>query len=401
MDWRSLLWPGITFLLGVLATAGVGAVIERWWKRPRPSVRVLGASLGPKKTDVRVPIDFSLIQRELASPIVDGLKSQMSFKELTDWVPSSKTGLAAHRSIMGHVREMLQRPNLLNPAYSKDAQRKDLLQEWQEFGKALESLGIAALRHFDSETPAKCLQPHPPEWKSGVVHLTAVRDYNLSEIDVDAEVKRQLAREKNEDSEQAVRRHLKAVNEVRRLWIHLEPTDLKWFFARLLDYGQMLEDEAMDIVRTVERLIATEWPEFVRIEVLIANDGDRSLGVWSSASAQVPLPSGPHKAVIPIRLEVAADEARHMEIVTGSQALRLVFYSETPVAPGSIVGAAGATPLTAEQLRALFNAAFQCRVAVAIEGLESSDWTLVASDPFTFGATADQGMQSRLRQLLT
>ncbi|MDN3551903.1 hypothetical protein QWY74_00205 [Halomonas almeriensis] len=403
------MWNGIIFLAGVVVSAIITAVVTRRWRRARPAVQILSINLGPKMPTEQelVDIDFSLIQRERASPILPALKQQMSVKDLQEFISKSNTALTAHRSILAHIEDLLAKPHILEASESKDQQRKSLLREWQAFGAEIEALGHAAIKHFESEVPAILKQPHPDAWqdvKRARVNLTENQAYNLAEIDVEAETERRLKQSKEDQSPEGLRGHLEAMNIMRRLWIHLEEEHVRWLFGKVIKLAQGLDEAASSLITDVEQTLRGESREYLRVEVLISNDGARNLIVHQYASLAAPIAEDEEEpyALIPMELEARENQAAFVDLVEGNDAKRLTYYSTVSTEDHlPIVSKNGSKTLMPGRLHGIFAAqTVACRFGCTIQPFGDKSANFMLSDRWMIGADVGVRLRKDLEQFV-
>jgi len=287
-EFSATTWNVLAFLAGALVTAVVTAAVNRWYKRPRPAIDVMSIRFAPKTGSeaLDVSIDYTTTTRIHDSAILPSLDSRVTVKELGEWIEKAETTVAAHRRVMAHLQSMLDRQNLLDPGSTTNQQREAILNEWSRFGRPLEALALAAVMHFEDETPAQYKQPHPEGWKDpqrARVHLDGTTDYNLREIDVEEELAREAAVQGPVGLVDRLRVHLSALNIVRRFWIHLQERDLRWLFSKIVNLGSAFEQDAAELIKSVAQLLSTQNAEFLRIDVHIRNDGERGFSVQPEA----------------------------------------------------------------------------------------------------------------------
>lgn len=399
----------MAFSAGVVATAVITAAVNRWYKRPRPTVDVMSVRFGPKvgAEDTKASIDYATTTRVDSSPILPGLKSSVTIKELNDWIQSAEATVAAHHRVMEHLRSMADRPHLLNPGLDKDRQRQAILNEWVRFGKSLEPLGKAAVQLYSSEIPRVYKDPHPNEWKDpqrARVQLEQVY-YNLREIDVEEEVKKEVAVKGPIGLEDRLRNELSALNIIRRFWVYLEESDIRWFFAKIDSLGSNLEQEASELIETVREFLLRLNPEFLRVEVLVRNDGERAFCVHPDAFLILRYKRPDTNAdtlAVPMEIEgsiaLAPGVAR---TVAGVSAENFVFCSLSPINHLRIIEQSGAEiAFDGDKLRALYDQEIlPCRVGLTLSGIRQESYKPYVSHQFSFGKGATIKKRDHLRKI--
>jgi len=307
--------------------------------------------------------------------------------------------------VLDHLGELLDAPNLLDPARSLEEKRVEIIRKWTKYGSAMDAIEHLALANFDHEIPEQYKQPHPEEWKSGeraYVSLGPNTRYDLSEIDVDAAAKH-AEEAQGKRVAQTVRETCQRTNIGRRFWIHLQQEDLRWLVSKTLAIAQMIKQESQELLRALQAVIDLNSPEYVRVQLLVTNKGKRAVAIKPFACLTIPGidPVTDARAIVPLVPEGSSHSAPAPVLVPGNGATQVTFVSEEHLAALKIKDSSGTVVLTGERLRNIYEGqVVPCRAAVSFMGLGRSGAPPIVSEAYRFGITANTQVRKEMANAL-
>jgi len=397
------LWGVGNFIAGGVTLAVIRAAVSRFSERARPELRISSVVVAPtpESEESVAPVDHTIRMNIDSSPILpDPPEGRLTVRQLREYVDSAESILQTHTEVLQHVETLSQRPAILEPNVSKDEQRRLLLQEWMEFGHPLEALARSAIQHFSGELPEKYKAPHPAEWQhpsKARIPLSANQFYDLHEIDVDTEVQAEVAVQGPVGVADRLRRNLETLNILRRIWIQLDPDDLRWLFNRVHTIGEALRNEATSILQQLKAVVVGTSADHLRVQVLVSNDGKRAVAIRPNAILKIHGREDQGPALIPLILQARSGTQPADHVVKGGDATSLSFYSVTPIHHLSASNAAGQEVIDGSHLRSLYETNIvSCEVSISLTGFGTTERTFITSRRFEFGAQA----QDRERQAL-
>ncbi len=400
----------LSFLGGVVITAIAENILSRFWRRPRPSASLLSVSLAPSKMDdtTEVTVPTSILRLAEASPLAPSVESAATVGNLRKFLRLIDSNSQKALTVSDFVRRLLARPTLLEPGETEDQQRLSLLREWIAYGSEIEHWAVGTIRGHMHAVPAIYKQPHPANWKDGAsttVRISESRGYKLREIP-DTEVEQEISVQGPVGIIDTLRSEVQAANVLRRFWIYLRPNDIQWLLARMAETIDRCRAEAQRLSRQVEDMLRSVSPDYVVVDVIAANDGDRGFGVRREGvlCLRVRRQDGVESDCL-IPLSATGDSPARTEtlLVPGSSAVSIRYRSASPVDTLSITGTGGELVMDGQRIRALFEArAVPCLVAVPYTGLGTGKVQVLKTKVSTFGVAADaEVMQELARSVQT
>jgi hypothetical protein len=407
MDVNSLIVGCLLFLAGGVTTALLRAQAKRFTDRARPEAKITSILIGPSTvaTEAKIPIDPTLLHRERTNGVLTKLADSPTGKELQHYMEQCRQVISKHEQLQATIQSLLNDPNLLAPGIAKDQQRIQVLLRWGAFGDTSDKFAHMALGHFENEIPAKYKDTHPSEWTKtdrGMVHLSPGQTADLTQIDVEATIA-SLGVKENPVAAQRLRQPMVLGNILKRYWIFLEQDDLKWLLGKThLMLSQQVAD-AKSILDSVKQTFVTNTPDFLRVQLMVSNDGARAIAVEPFAYLRLPKvsPIAGHDALIPLVPDSATLASPEPLIVKGNGALQISLVSEQPVANLKISDNAGETIIDGSKLRAFYETQISpSQIALSLTGFGTSGDSIVLSDVFSFGMGATARTRRNLKDKL-
>jgi hypothetical protein len=378
----------VSFVLGAMVTQIARYAIERIWKRPRPRVKIIHVAIGPKPgaadSEVWVPLDLVEVARR--NVLLPELPPQITVRDLQHRRKLIGIMLQAHSSVVTHLGEMLGRAHLLPVGKTTDEQRLLLLREWTRVGPEVEHLAEAAIRMNIADLPAGVAGPHPAAWSArgdATVPIAVGRGYDLSEIN-EAAAAGQAA---NERDAYTLGAQAKAKNIHRRFWIRMDQGELTWLIGKTKSLFEDVQAEAQAAASRLDGLLAEARPDFLRVETLVTNDGDRAFAVRPFAQLSVRIGSR-GTASLPLELERVEITPVPMDVIPGNNAKPLVYFSQGPI--DTINTGVGSGSLQGKDIRDLYRTQVcDARVAVSLVGFGKDKSRVINSPSHRFGEPAN------------
>lgn len=383
------------FLLGAAATATVQAVIRRVAAKARPSAKITDITISPsdQSRTSKVPLELAFRLQMDANPVLPELDSDMTVETARQYIEKTQVALKAHEDITTHLKSILDQVHILDTTVDTDKRRLSILKKWAEYGDPINQLAKLALFNFDDEVKDVYRDPHPEEWKSGprtVVSIDSNRNYTLYEIDVDAFVE-SVTKKHGPQTGQKARREVEVNNTLRRFWIHLDEEDLRWLLTRTYETAQMLDVDAKALINTLSGQLSATTPEYLRIQILITNDGSRACAIKPFAYLRIPnvIPDKKGDALIRIVSEVAAGATPAPVVIEANRAQQLTFATDAPMAQLTVNDKTGSALLDGARLRTIFDSQIlQCQAAFSLVGFGHSGMSLIVSEQYRLGLPA-------------
>jgi hypothetical protein len=391
------LFPVLSFIAGVAVTAIVGAVVSRIWERARPSAWISDILLGPTEEsgDRTVDIPIALrgrIERNLITP---NLEPGITTNALRDYIERSRAATVDAQDIIRHLRSMLDRPNLLDPALDKDEQRRELLREWSRYGNQLEALAQTAIGYYLKDVLPVYREACPEEWrdpKRAVIRLSEAESIALFEIDIDKVYDQAIKDGRGQQQAESERSEADIRNIRTRFWIRLEPDHLRWLLAKTATVADSFSSDANTVLGELDKLVDLNAPEYLRVQSLVCNDGRRAVAIKPCAYLRMPLgdPKTDRVAFIPLTVETPLKSRTSAIVLKGDDATHIAMRSEQPIASLKVMVEADDI-LDGPRLRNLYEGrVLNCQLGLSLTGFAAAWNPLVISTPYSFGASADK-----------
>lgn len=369
-----------TFLAGGVASALIRGLSARWWNRARPRIAVLSVdfSVRGEAEDIELQLDPQLLEKERRAPMLPSLNDRMSLRDLGLYLEAADARIAHFDGVVRSLDDLVSRRPLVNPGHTPDEQRRALLSEWVAISNS-DVFAVAALARNEADAPAACKESHPDQWRSPErAHVGLERSaYILREIDP-AELEQEIAVVGPIGVADRLRREAGHINMLRRFWIHMNEEDLRWLFAKTREVARDHIDDARVVLDLVKETVETQQQQYVRVQALVTNDGDRSVGV--SAYAALALSANAQEiGVLDVTLQANPLAPANVVLVSGGEAQQLTFYSNDPLRTLRMQQRSAQGEMTGDQLRNLYDTRLlHCRVAITLTGFKKDRVTVSA-----------------------
>lgn len=406
IEYAALISVG-AFLLGSLTTAVIRSWVARFFSRARPSIRLTSISLGPDSSseDNAIKVEISVKSKFDSNPALPEYPKEETVCSFRKYVIDAKRNLDSCEEIMKFLHALLDRSHLLDSTLSIDQQRIKFLREWSAYYSELAHWAKGTIKEFAKDIPEQYKQPHPEGWKDlakAMVLFDNNKVANLSEIDEDAYVQKEIESEGTQAREEALRT-VSSTNAYRRYFIYLDEHHLRWLLSKTHEQMNTFVNDAKEMIVTLESMIRTTTPDYLRVTAIISNDGSLACAVKSVAYLRLPNvdPITRDSAFVPLIVEVSKADRNAPSVIKGGDAVQFTLRSEIPVSSMNITKQDGSVLLDGQRLQSLYSSQIvSCNIAFSLTGFGLNHSVLIVSDPYDFGLPANTRDRESLMQAL-